>query len=91
MCIRDSYYGGQQKICNILCGCPQGQKNWSGSFVDCNGDSVSYTHLDVYKRQVLITPIATLVGAIAGGAVAGPFEVARYRYYLCLLYTSRCV
>lgn len=33
---------------------------------------------------VLITPIATLVGAIAGGAVAGPFEVARYRYYLSL-------
>ena len=33
---------------------------------------------------VLITPIATLVGAIAGGAVAGPLEVARYRYYLSL-------
>ena len=41
---------------------------------------VSYTHLDVYKRQDLYT------GIVASGAVE-----TRDQAKVCLLYTSRCV
>ena len=46
--------------------------------------AVSYTHLDVYKRQVMgyYCGYLALMGALATGAE---------RVYLCLLYTSRCV
>ena len=33
---------------------------------------------------VLITPVASFIGSIASGAISGPFEVARCRYYLSL-------
>ena len=44
-------------------------------------DAVSYTHLDVYKRQLVW-------GALAGSLVA--CGVLSF-YTACLLYTSRCV
>ena len=52
--------------------------------------SVSYTHLDVYKRQLLIRFIALILALIVCGAVIvalvkmNPVDV----YKACLLYTS---
>ena len=52
--------------------------------------AVSYTHLDVYKRQVL-----SLLRKFSDGGRMNFSQ--RYRYnemaqrYACLLYTSRCV
>ena len=45
--------------------------------------AVSYTHLDVYKRQVI-----TLVVEAMGN---GSFSLWHRRTMPCLLYTSRCV
>ena len=45
--------------------------------------AVSYTHLDVYKRQRLGTAAMTI------GAARPALEIATS--YTCLLYTSRCV
>ena len=55
-----------------------------------SGCSVSYTHLDVYKRQVQISG----VGNSTGVALAEVYEVSFSGTQLaniCLLYTSRCV
>ena len=41
---------------------------------------VSYTHLDVYKRQGLLT---AFIAAFVTGII--------YKFFICLLYTSRCV
>ena len=41
-------------------------------------ESVSYTHLDVYKRQAFIQLLASAIDA-------------KSPYTGCLLYTSRCV
>ena len=59
---------------------------------------VSYTHLDVYKRQIQVNGNQTNLFAIGNEVVdsfAGSF---RYRthgddnaFCICLLYTSRCV
>ena len=43
--------------------------------------AVSYTHLDVYKRQDRVLMVGS--GGIDGNAFAGGI--------ICLLYTSRCV
>ena len=43
-------------------------------------DAVSYTHLDVYKRQPLVTPSFS----------SSTLEM-RALLAICLLYTSRCV
>ena len=58
--------------------------------------TVSYTHLDVYKRQVLcrvyeVSLVQTLdqYTVNGGGAEVEPQQVAVDRN--CLLYTSRCV
>lgn len=40
--------------------------------------------LGVTVAYILIIPLATFVGAVASGAISGPFEVARCRYYLSL-------
>ena len=62
-------------------------------------EAVSYTHLDVYKRQAMATGIRFFE------AHSGPFAVRFNNYallpyvlthlcpplYACLLYTSRCV
>ena len=55
--------------------------------------SVSYTHLDVYKRQVLLRLTGTLgfysfVWLSLAGAGLNCMVLV---YRLCLLYTSRCV
>ncbi|OTO64444.1 hypothetical protein A5842_001517, partial [Enterococcus faecium] len=54
-----------------------------------NAVAVSYTHLDVYKRQVnmqiksIVWKIKTIVNAVALNF--------KYKLKCCLLYTSRCV
>ena len=60
--------------------------------------AVSYTHLDVYKRQVDGAPIGdadALQAAIAAHRVGDRIEVtwldAAGERHTCLLYTSRCV
>ena len=52
-----------------------------------NAGSVSYTHLDVYKRQISGTDAVSRLGT------GNPFSEIHYfgRSLDCLLYTSRCV
>ena len=49
---------------------------------------VSYTHLDVYKRQAVLGMGAYYVST---GAMEVGSLVANSQYISCLLYTSRCV
>ena len=49
-------------------------------------EPVSYTHLDVYKRQVVGGGCAGQAGAIRHG-----LSRALLQFDPCLLYTSRCV
>ena len=64
--------------------------------INSNVAPVSYTHLDVYKRQALYgvnlrykKPLyAAMIGGGVGGLICGLFGV---KAYVCLLYTSRCV
>ena len=67
--------------------------------------TVSYTHLDVYKRQGMVTSVFLLIYALL--SPVGGFLADRYRrrlmilcslvvwsvvtWWTCLLYTSRCV
>ena len=44
--------------------------------------AVSYTHLDVYKRQIMSWRIPFLFNGVWGLITL---------FYICLLYTSRCV
>ena len=75
----------------------------SGSSLASDGsEAVSYTHLDVYKRQALCDAVG---GLHAGFAMAGETSapvihrdlkpsniiVTGANYTPCLLYTSRCV
>ena len=67
-----------------------------------SSSSVSYTHLDVYKRQVMASvkeaadkgvdrdALAILV-ANKDIAVVDGNQVVLRRVWICLLYTSRCV
>ena len=59
-------------------------------------NAVSYTHLDVYKRQGLGRALLGLVinveESIALVVAVGPAElVLQAPHKVCLLYTSRCV
>ena len=62
-------------------------------------ESVSYTHLDVYKRQVVAGIINWLIRIlICGGCLVGVGILLAFieikiagLYKNCLLYTSRCV
>ena len=63
-------------------------------------EAVSYTHLDVYKRQALPAPLRLLgeervvhrpVGVLLPGATGGHGRGPRLGVNACLLYTSRCV
>ena len=55
-------------------------------------ESVSYTHLDVYKRQALRRQVrAWQKAADRDDAEPGGLEVAIGELNNCLLYTSRCV
>ena len=59
----------------------------------------SYTHLDVYKRQVNMSEVAPLISDLAiiliiAGIVTVIFKWLKQPVilgYICLLYTSRCV
>ena len=65
--------------------------------------AVSYTHLDVYKRQVLEDPITrtletnympyamSVIVSRALPEIDGFKPAHRKLLYTCLLYTSRCV
>ena len=54
-------------------------------------EPVSYTHLDVYKRQLVVEPHATQP-TIAAAMAPPPFRLCRRpQAPACLLYTSRCV
>ena len=52
---------------------------------------VSYTHLDVYKRQVLTRGETQLVFLDTPGAHRPRTRLGDYMVKSCLLYTSRCV
>ena len=68
-------------------------------------EAVSYTHLDVYKRQAKISPATLGTKAMLPGvgrpavpftspswAAAGARDSSvEYTAFTCLLYTSRCV
>ena len=55
-------------------------------------DSVSYTHLDVYKRQALDNiGWKEIVGCIAGDDTIMCAIRTMEEAQTCLLYTSRCV
>ena len=57
------------------------------TYVNCTARCpVSYTHLDVYKRQDLVR--AKCGGSVEVSHISGGQPVY---YYICLLYTSRCV
>ena len=66
--------------------------------------AVSYTHLDVYKRQaffqherlvhliVTVTfAILTMMSIIASIMISNPMLLVLTLLFFCLLYTSRCV
>ena len=54
---------------------------------------VSYTHLDVYKRQVSDIPWNGPIGGVQVGLVDGQIVLnpTQEQRKVCLLYTSRCV
>ena len=59
---------------------------------------VSYTHLDVYKRQVVSIRVSADDGRMSGEVVLAELQAKGLRplhgqavLYCCLLYTSRCV
>ena len=57
---------------------------------DLSMDAVSYTHLDVYKRQLFWCPDYT--SAVLDGDMKCLLLPDRApQFYSCLLYTSRCV
>ena len=73
-----------------LCAAYHGATVWEGvSF-----HAVSYTHLDVYKRQGIQTFRAYHMGGVQNQATTEAmrrFSRVCYLYEACLLYTSRCV
>ena len=72
----------------------------AGTFVINGAEPVSYTHLDVYKRQTLINNERAQAGLAPvtlgdsnhnAAAMERAEELAVSYSYVCLLYTSRCV
>ena len=53
--------------------------------------AVSYTHLDVYKRQSDDSTELNANPALEIDYIVAPPRMAYYLEYSCLLYTSRCV
>ena len=51
--------------------------------------AVSYTHLDVYKRQPILCMVGVLV--LIHHHIAKAVLIAGAHLLVCLLYTSRCV
>ena len=60
---------------------------------ETGSEAVSYTHLDVYKRQSRISAFAlTSYGCNKSKLLSIPFTFEnRAHFWNCLLYTSRCV
>ena len=63
-------------------------------------DAVSYTHLDVYKRQMAkflesgcmhVFAVSGMHVGVAAMLVLGMLRLLHVRPRACLLYTSRCV
>ena len=52
--------------------------------------SVSYTHLDVYKRQKIYIPLV-FISLFSMARLVADNIFTRFFFSLCLLYTSRCV
>ena len=52
---------------------------------------VSYTHLDVYKRQAVYTQTTDVEGEINGLMTYDRKVIKMNEAKVCLLYTSRCV
>ena len=85
-------------------GLPHGQSRRVGHGLNAAFAPVSYTHLDVYKRQAVLQPTRLVEGNV-GQQINGRFKdiegsvcavfVKTVFYlaalYICLLYTSRCV
>ena len=74
------------------------QRTYGSRKVPRSVQPVSYTHLDVYKRQDLVRSQsdcrAAVCGSAAGAAglpVCGGRPIAAGPAGACLLYTSRCV
>ena len=61
---------------------------WCALFTRPVPNPVSYTHLDVYKRQVLAVLFAVLLWVDVN---AGYRQISLEQLWGCLLYTSRCV
>ena len=59
----------------------------AGTASEHPGKAVSYTHLDVYKRQAFSSAPSRMVQPVASGSGLEPCG----RGLPCLLYTSRCV
>ena len=89
MCIRDRYKRGlitdEERYKEVI-------ETWK----DTDDAPVSYTHLDVYNRQVKACEEEFGVSAAAGVVVAaagadGAAAEEKTEFDVCLLYTSRCV
>ena len=89
-----AYHDNQPFNDNMLRPCPMLE----------NPDTVSYTHLDVYKRQVISMAVNALYNivdsyfvakisedAMTALALVFPMQNNCPQCYTCLLYTSRCV
>ena len=97
MCIRDSPDAPGLTGLSALANTPKG-----GSLTRRRKGTVSYTHLDVYKRQLGVLVGVAFTGAVVVSALKG-VAVVLYKAGTilpdrsvvdgdgCLLYTSRCV
>ena len=94
MCIRDSLKAADRIVAVYQHG--KGGRLHSADIqrfvIEDREKAVSYTHLDVYKRQIQSFAVgettpeeAHKIGMELAGAVLGG------KYEFCLLYTSRCV
>ena len=66
-----------------------------GIVVTPSHNPVSYTHLDVYKRQIIVNGVDVVaeVHSVLGrmAVLANAVRSGQWLGYTCLLYTSRCV
>ena len=89
------------RFCREQGGLGQLHGDGDGALLPCRGEPVSYTHLDVYKRQGVSDPGYRLIQTLKEKEVSftvlpGPSAVVTALVGSglptdCLLYTSRCV
>ena len=83
MCIRDRYSSGIHDAFVT-----EAQEKG----LEIVSDAVSYTHLDVYKRQLSVMRARTRgVTVETDGSFSEEMTEVQRQCYDCLLYTSRCV